>query len=100
MPRHEAVADGHRPERDGDVGYTLGVDLGTTYTAAATWRDGQTEVATLGTYTLVADIGLEHAGTTARRATPALLDVIPRRSARDTKYSSGAVLVVGGQPET
>ncbi len=47
---------------------------------------------------VVADIGLEHAGTTARRATPALLDVIPRRSARDTKYSSGAVLVVGGQP--
>jgi actin-like ATPase involved in cell morphogenesis len=30
------------------VGYSLGVDLGTTYTAAATWRDGRTEVATLG----------------------------------------------------
>jgi molecular chaperone DnaK (HSP70) len=30
------------------VGYALGVDLGTTYTAAATWRDGRTEVATLG----------------------------------------------------
>ena len=46
----------------------------------------------------IADIGLEHAPTAVRRATPALLASIPRRSARDTKYSSGAVLVVGGQP--
>jgi len=30
------------------VGYALGVDLGTTYTAAATCRDGRTEIATLG----------------------------------------------------
>jgi molecular chaperone DnaK len=30
------------------MGYVLGVDLGTTYTAAATWRDGRAEVATLG----------------------------------------------------
>ena len=30
------------------MGYALGVDLGTTYTAAATCRDGRTEVATLG----------------------------------------------------
>jgi len=30
------------------VGYVLGVDLGTTYTAAATCRDGRTEIATLG----------------------------------------------------
>jgi actin-like ATPase involved in cell morphogenesis len=28
--------------------YALGVDLGTTYTAAATWRDGRTVMATLG----------------------------------------------------
>ncbi len=47
---------------------------------------------------VVADIGLEHAPTAVRRATPALLDAIPRRSARDTKYTSGSVLVVGGQP--
>ena len=30
------------------MGYALGVDLGTTYTAAATWRDGEAEIATLG----------------------------------------------------
>jgi actin-like ATPase involved in cell morphogenesis len=48
VPRNEAVAGGRRTERGEDVGYALGVDLGTTYTAAATWRDGRTEVATLG----------------------------------------------------
>ncbi|HEY7072423.1 MAG TPA: Hsp70 family protein, partial [Acidimicrobiales bacterium] len=32
--------------------YTLGVDLGTTYTAAAVLRDGRAEVATLGTRSL------------------------------------------------
>lgn len=47
---------------------------------------------------VVADIGLEHSETAVRRATPALLDLVPRRGARDTKYSSGAVLIVGGQP--
>jgi actin-like ATPase involved in cell morphogenesis len=30
------------------VGYGLGIDVGTTYTAAATWRDGRAEAATLG----------------------------------------------------
>lgn len=47
---------------------------------------------------VVADIGLEHAPTAVRRATSAILHAIPRRSARDTKYTSGSVLVVGGQP--
>jgi hydroxyethylthiazole kinase-like uncharacterized protein yjeF len=47
---------------------------------------------------IVEDIGLEHAATTVRRATPALLGAVPRRSVRDTKYTSGSVLVVGGQP--
>ncbi len=47
---------------------------------------------------VVADIGLERARTAVRRATPALLAAIPRRGERDTKYSSGSVLVVGGQP--
>jgi actin-like ATPase involved in cell morphogenesis len=28
--------------------YTLGIDLGTTFTAAATWRDGHVEIASLG----------------------------------------------------
>ena len=47
---------------------------------------------------VVADIGLEHTATAVRRATPSLLGVIPRRSAGDTKYKAGAVLVVGGEP--
>ena len=47
---------------------------------------------------VVADIGLEHTPTAVRRATRSLLDAIPRRSAGDTKYKAGAVLVVGGQP--
>ena len=28
--------------------YALGIDLGTVFTAAATWRDGHAEIATLG----------------------------------------------------
>jgi NAD(P)H-hydrate epimerase len=47
---------------------------------------------------VVADIGLDDAPTEISRATPAILDAVPRRRAGDTKYSSGAVLVVGGQP--
>jgi len=49
---------------------------------------------------VVADIGLGHAPTAIVRATPALLDRVPRRGARDTKFSSGALLVVGGAPGT
>ena len=49
---------------------------------------------------VVADIGLEDAPTRVRRATTSILDEVPRRGARDTKYSSGSVLVVGGQPGT
>ena len=47
---------------------------------------------------VVADIGLEPEETGIVRATPALLEAVPRRGASDTKYSSGAVVVVGGQP--
>jgi hydroxyethylthiazole kinase-like uncharacterized protein yjeF len=47
---------------------------------------------------VVADIGLEHLTTTHRRAMPALLSLVPRRRAGDTKYTAGAVVVVGGQP--
>jgi NAD(P)H-hydrate epimerase len=47
---------------------------------------------------VVAGIGLDDAPTEHRRATPALLELVPRRAARDTKYTSGSVLVVGGQP--
>ena len=47
---------------------------------------------------VVADIGLEHVPTAHVRATPALLAEVPRRLARDTKYTAGSVLVVGGSP--
>ena len=49
---------------------------------------------------VVADIGLEEADTAIRHALPGLLEVVPRRSAGDTKYTAGAVLVVGGAPGT
>jgi ADP-dependent NAD(P)H-hydrate dehydratase / NAD(P)H-hydrate epimerase len=44
----------------------------------------------------VAEIGLEHADTETRLATPELLRRIPRRSEGDNKYTAGHVLVVGG----
>jgi hydroxyethylthiazole kinase-like uncharacterized protein yjeF len=47
---------------------------------------------------VVADIGLELQATEIRRATPALLRGVPRRGPRNTKYTSGSVLVVGGSP--
>ena len=47
---------------------------------------------------VVVDIGLEREETTTRRALPGLLDAVPRRGARSTKYSAGSVLVVGGRP--
>ncbi|MEP6893610.1 MAG: NAD(P)H-hydrate dehydratase, partial [Gaiellaceae bacterium] len=45
---------------------------------------------------VVADIGLEQTSTAARRATEAILDLVPRRGARDSKHTAGRVLVVGG----
>ena len=47
---------------------------------------------------VVADIGLESAETEHARATRHLLGFVPRRRAGDTKYTAGAVLVVGGAP--
>jgi ADP-dependent NAD(P)H-hydrate dehydratase / NAD(P)H-hydrate epimerase len=47
---------------------------------------------------VVADIGLEASSTETRRATAALLRLVPLRREGDTKYKAGAVLVVGGQP--
>jgi ADP-dependent NAD(P)H-hydrate dehydratase / NAD(P)H-hydrate epimerase len=45
---------------------------------------------------VVADIGLEPSPTRVREATAGILDVVPRRTERDNKYSAGSVLVVGG----
>jgi NAD(P)H-hydrate epimerase len=47
---------------------------------------------------VVADIGLEHTATSIRRANESLPARVPKRSAGDTKYTAGAVVVVGGQP--
>jgi NAD(P)H-hydrate epimerase len=45
---------------------------------------------------VVADIGLAPGETRIRRATPEILELVPRRRASDNKYSAGSVLVVGG----
>jgi NAD(P)H-hydrate epimerase len=44
----------------------------------------------------VVPIGLEHGETEHRLVTPAILEVVPRKTEGDNKYSSGSVLVVGG----
>jgi NAD(P)H-hydrate epimerase len=49
---------------------------------------------------VVAEIGLAPLETAVRRATPALLRQVPRRGARDSKFTAGSVLVVGGSPGT
>jgi ADP-dependent NAD(P)H-hydrate dehydratase / NAD(P)H-hydrate epimerase len=49
---------------------------------------------------VVADIGLAACGTAIRRATPAVLRHVPLRGARDSKFTAGSVLVVGGSPGT
>ena len=49
---------------------------------------------------VVADIGLSPVETEVRRATPVLLQQVPIRGARDSKFSAGTVLVVGGAPGT
>jgi ADP-dependent NAD(P)H-hydrate dehydratase / NAD(P)H-hydrate epimerase len=48
----------------------------------------------------VVDIGLDQLPTAAVRATPAILDRVPRRSERDSKFTAGSLLVVGGSPGT
>jgi ADP-dependent NAD(P)H-hydrate dehydratase / NAD(P)H-hydrate epimerase len=45
---------------------------------------------------VVADIGLEPRETELRLVTPEILRRVPRRAPRDTKYTAGSVLVVGG----
>jgi len=46
----------------------------------------------------VADIGIEVSETRHRLVTEEILAVVPRKRERDTKYSAGSVLVVGGSP--
>jgi NAD(P)H-hydrate epimerase len=49
---------------------------------------------------VVAPIGLERSPTAVVRATPAVLDRIPRREGPDSKFTAGSLLVVGGAPGT
>ena len=49
---------------------------------------------------VVADIGLEPAATSIVRATPAVLSLVPRRGSRDSKFTAGSLLVVGGASGT
>ncbi|HXY85935.1 MAG TPA: NAD(P)H-hydrate dehydratase [Gaiellaceae bacterium] len=46
----------------------------------------------------IVDIGLEEQETEHARPTRELLELVPHRSHRDTKYTAGSVLVVGGAP--
>ena len=46
----------------------------------------------------VADIGLDDVETSHRRVTREVLELVPPRGEEDTKYTAGAVLVVGGAP--
>jgi hydroxyethylthiazole kinase-like uncharacterized protein yjeF len=48
----------------------------------------------------IADIGLEPAETEHRLVTMEILRLVPRKGAQDSKYTAGAVLVVGGSPGT
>ena len=45
---------------------------------------------------VVADIGLGEAATEHAHVSPRVLELVPRKSRRDTKYTAGSVLVVGG----
>jgi ADP-dependent NAD(P)H-hydrate dehydratase / NAD(P)H-hydrate epimerase len=49
---------------------------------------------------VVADIGLEPRETRIRLVTRDILVLVPRKRQEDTKYTAGAVLVVGGAPGT
>ena len=46
----------------------------------------------------IADIGIASGATAHRLVTEEILELVPRKHARDTKYSAGSVLVVGGSP--
>lgn len=85
------------------MGYQLGVDLGTTYTAAAVMRDGRAEVATLGTRTLeipsvvlLRDDGELLIGEAAERRS----QTEPDRFAREFKRRMGdpTPILLGGSP--
>jgi actin-like ATPase involved in cell morphogenesis len=85
------------------VAYYLGIDIGTTYSAAAVWRDGQVSVANLGerapvipSVLFIAEDGALLVGEAAERRAP----TDPRRTAREFKRRVGdpTPIIVGGTP--
>jgi actin-like ATPase involved in cell morphogenesis len=85
------------------VAYHLGIDIGTTYSAAAVWRDGQLTVANLGerapvipSLLFLAEDGELLVGEAAERRGPS----DPRRMAREFKRRVGdpTPVIVGGAP--
>src|SRR3954465_780104 len=83
--------------------YAVGVDIGTTYTAAAVWRDGRVEVVSLGSHSaaipsvvFVRSDGSVLTGETAGRR--GLSE--PGRVAREFKRSLGETtpIMLGGTP--
>jgi len=82
--------------------YHLGIDLGTTYTAAATGRDGRVEAATLGTRSVSVPSVVCLAGDQILVGEPAARRAVtdPGRVAREFKRRVGdpTPLLVGGSP--
>jgi molecular chaperone DnaK (HSP70) len=85
------------------VAYFLGIDIGTTYTAAAVWRDGRNDVVNLGnraqaipSVVLLRDDGTVLVGEAAERRAA----TEPQRVAREFKRRLGdpTPIIVGGTP--
>ena len=86
---------------DADTGEIAGAAVRADVTVTMHGRKVGVEVAP-GRYNagevVVADIGLEHRETQHRLVTREVLSLVPRKRAEDTKYTAGALLVVGGAP--
>jgi len=85
------------------VGYVLGIDLGTTYTAVATYRDGRAQIVSIGTRTAaipsVVFLRQDQAVLTGEAADRRALSE-PARVAREFKRRVGDTtpIMVGGSP--
>ena len=87
------------------MGWVLGVDLGTTFTAAAAWRAGRSEILTLGTHTaaIPSVVFYREDGSTLSGDAAALRSVAePERVAREFKRRVGDTtpLLIGGSPRS
>ena len=85
------------------MSYGLGVDLGTTFTAAAVARDGRVEMATLGDHTdavpsvvLIRADGTVLTGGAAERRAPAEPDRVARSVKR--RFGDPVPVILGGAP--